>query len=118
MSSEKIIEATLRLVTGIPVTSLAKLWMLWRDGRYCRIMPAFWGRNSKAVDKPNQCYSSTRLNEFSLESAGEFFLNPSDQSLRVLSGKLIKTAAARKKIENGHAMDCRFNGSLEIVFPP
>jgi hypothetical protein len=28
MSSEKIIEATLRLVTGIPVTSLAKLWML------------------------------------------------------------------------------------------
>jgi hypothetical protein len=25
---EKIIEATLRLVTGIPVTSLAKLWML------------------------------------------------------------------------------------------
>jgi hypothetical protein len=25
---KKIIEATLRLVTGIPVTSLAKLWML------------------------------------------------------------------------------------------
>jgi hypothetical protein len=24
----KIIEATLRMVTGIPVTSLAKLWML------------------------------------------------------------------------------------------
>ena len=115
---EKIIQTTLRLVAGIPVTSLAKLWVLWRDGRYCRIWPRFWRCKSKAVDKPNQCYSSAGVNGFSLESAGEFVLNPSDQSFRVLSGKLIKTVTARKKIEDRYAMDCRFNGSLEIVFPP